>query len=281
MTIEQTLQRLQTAQVRNMALTDLKTDNVLQPRESRVVPYKEKDRVENRSKEHIGGLLLALNASSGIQLEPLLVAEIDGQLLLVDGHHRLKAYQLAKRENIPVRVLPMDHQRAVLVSKLVNCFGRALEMHPEQKREAAWQYLAAITQRGSMALPKGESTRIVAGRFGIGVATIHRMLHKLPMVNPKDWHSDALDLGTNFPRWRYIRDAGAGWRDIEELMTTEQLMQHEAEKLARKIGALIDKASSQEAVRLAMAILETERKFEVANQDARDFAEETAEAHDF
>jgi hypothetical protein len=281
MTIEQTLQRLQAADVRHVPLTELKTDDALQPRDFRMVPYREKDRVENRSAEHIGGLLQALRGSSDVQLEPLLIAEIEGTLLVVDGHHRLKAYQRAQRDTVPVRVIPMDRQRAVLVSKLVNCTGRALEMHPEQKRDAAWQYLAAVTQHGRIKLPKGESTRTVAGRFCTGVATIHRMLHRLRNVNPQEWHTDALDPGTNFPRWRYVRDAGAGWREMKENMASEQLIQHEAEKLARKIGALIDKASSLAAVKLAMTILETEGKLEAANQDTRDFAEETADTYDF
>ncbi|GLQ95246.1 ParB/RepB/Spo0J family partition protein [Dyella acidisoli] len=280
MTIEQALQRLQVAKVRHVPLTELKTDEALQPRDPRMVPYREKDRIKNRSEERIGGLLLALKASRDVQLEPLLAADIDGQLLVVDGHHRLVAYQRAKRETIPVRVMPMDHQRAVLISKLVNCSGRALEMHPEQQRDAAWQYLAAITEPGTAKLPKGESRRSVSGRFGVSVGTIHRMLHKLPDVNPKDWHPDALDPGTNFPRWRYVRDAGAGWQDMREKMTAEQHIQHEAEKLARKIGALMDKASSQEVVRFAMTILEVERKLEAANQDTRDFVEETAETYE-
>jgi hypothetical protein len=280
MTIEQTLQRLQVAEVRHVPLTSLKTDEALQPRDHRMVPFREKDRVQNRSEEHIGGFLLVLNTSNDIHLAPLLVADIDGQLLVVDGHHRLRAYQRAQRQTVPVRITPMDHQRAVLISKLVNCSGRALEMHPEQKRDAAWQYLATVTHRGSTGLPKGESTRTVAGRFVVGVATVHRMLRKLRDVNPKDWSPAALDPGTNFPRWRYVRDAGTGWQDMRENMTSEQHTQHEAEKLARKIGALMDKASSQEVVRLAMTILEVERKLDAANQDTRDFAEETAETYE-
>lgn len=281
MTIEQTLQRLQAAKVRYVPLAELKTDEALQPREARLVPYREKDRVANRSEEHIGGLLLYLKTAGDIQLEPLLIADIDGQWLVVDGHHRLKAYQQAQRKTIPVRVMPMDYQRAVLVSKLVNCSGRALEMHPEQKRDAAWQYLAAITQCGTKELPEGESTRTVAGRFIVGVATIHRMLHKLKKVNPKDWPAAACDPGTNFPRWRYVREMGAGWQDMRDKMTSEQHMQHEADKLARKIGALIGKASSDEVVRLALHLLETERKLEMVNQDTKDFADETAETYDF
>lgn len=276
MTIEQTLQRLKAAGVRRVSVGDLRTDDALQPREGRMVPYTERTGVQNRSEEHTGTMLLALRASAEVQLEPLLVAEIDGGLYVVDGHHRLKAYQRAPRETVPVRVVSMDRRRAVMVSKVVNCSDRALEMHPEQKRDAAWQYLAAVTKQGAAELPAGESLRGIAGRFGIGLATAHRMLRKLPKVNPKDWSPEAHDPGTGFPRWRYVREAGAGWQDMQTKMTPEQLMQHEAEKLAKKIGALIGKAHP-EATRRALAMLANEAKLAARNADTLEFLAEIAE----
>lgn len=167
-----------------------------------------------------------------------------------------------------------------MVSKLVNCAERALEMHAEQKRDAAWQYVAAVTRRGAGELPAGESCRTVGGRFGIGHATVARMLRKLPTVNPREWSSEALDTGTGFPRWRYVREGGAGWRDMKEKLDVEQLTQHEAEKLARRIGALIDKATP-EAARRAVQMLGIEMQLEAANQDARDFTEATDAGTDF
>lgn len=280
MTIEQALQRLQAAGVQHLPLASLKTDDALQPREARMVPFREQTKVERRSEEHAGTMRLALEAAHGIELEPVLVADVAGVLYVVDGHHRLKAYRLARRKAIPARVLPMKHLAAVLVSKLVNCADRALEMHAEQKRDAAWQYLAVVTHRGTAALPASESTRTIGGRFGIGNATVARMLRKLPEVNPRDWSSGALDTGTGFPRWRYVRGGSAGWQDMKEKLDVEQLTQHEAEKLARKIGALMDKATP-EAVRRAVRMLGIEAQMEATNEDAQDFAAATAEVTDF
>src|SRR6185312_6206370 len=132
-----------------------------------VVPYADKARTEASSEDHTGTMLLALRASKEVQLEPVLLAEIDGGLLVVDGHHRLSAYQRAQRETIPARVTPMGRRMAVMVSKLVNCEGRALAMHREQRAEAAWQYLAEVTRRGALGLPVGESLRTVWKQFGI------------------------------------------------------------------------------------------------------------------
>jgi uncharacterized ParB-like nuclease family protein len=241
-----------------------------------VVPFKEKTSTEACSEEHIGGMLLALRASTEVQLEPVLLAEIDGGLFVVDGHHRLRAYQRAQRETIPARVMPMGRRMAVMVSKTVNCSDRALKMHAEQRTDAAWQYLAEVTRRGTLGLPAGESIRSVVGRFGVGYGTVQRMLRKLPAVNPAEWNSEAHDPGTGFPRWRYVREAGAGWRDMKNLLTPEQLMQHEAEKLAKKIGALIDKASP-EATRRALEMLANEAKLAASNADTLAFMADIAE----
>lgn len=280
MTVEQTLQRLKAAEVRTLLLTALKTDEALQPRVARMVPFRDQGRVESRSEEHIGNMRLALEAPQSIQLEPVLVAEVDGSLFVVDGHHRLKAYRRAQRETIQARVCRMDYQQAVLASKLVNCADRALEMHPEQRRDAAWQYLAVVTRRGALGLPAGESIRSIVGRFGIGYGTVQRMLCKVPEVNPKDWNSEALDTGTGFPRWRYVREAGAGWREMKEKMDVDQITQHEAEKLARKIGALMEKATPA-AVQRAVQMLGIEAHLDAVTEDTRDFAAVTSESLDF
>jgi len=174
----------------------------------------------------------------------------------------------------------MKRQTAVLVSKLVNCTDRALEMHSEQKLDAAWQYLAAITRRGADELPKGESCKTIAGRFGVGHGSVHRMLKKLPRVNPKNWRGDALDSGTGFPRWRKVREAGSDWQQDLSEMNMDQITQHEAEQLAKKIGALME-AATPEAWRRAVEMLGVETQLEVANQDTRDFDTETAEHTDF
>jgi uncharacterized ParB-like nuclease family protein len=279
-TIQQTLERLKAAEVQELRLDSLHTDGALQPREARMVPFRDQAKVEKRSEEHTGIMRLALEAAHTIQLEPVLVAEISGALFVVDGHHRLKAYSRAKRETIPARALPMDHARAVLVSKLVNCDARALEMHAEQRRDAAWQYLAVVTRRGATGMPEGESLRAIAGRFGVSRDTIDRMRRQLPKVNLKDWNSEACDPGTGWPRWRYVRENNGGWQDMKEEMDVEQITQHEAEKLAKKIGALMDKATP-EAVRRAVRMLGIEAQMEATNEDARAFTKETAEAADF
>jgi len=274
-TIQQALERLKAAEVRRLPVSSLKTDEAMQPRHGRLVPFREQMRTERRSEGHIGSMRLALEAAQTVQLEPVLVAEIDGGLLVVDGHHRLKAYQLAKRETIPARMLPMVRRMAVLVSKLVNNDARALEMHDEQKRDAAWQYLAEVTHRGTQKLPAGESIRTVAGRFGIAKDTVQRMLRMLPRVNQKKYEGQ-LDPGTGWPRWRVVRRGPDGWTQDAEEMDMEQVTQHRAEMLAKKIGALID-SDTPEVVRRALEMLKIEDQLAANDEDTRAFAIETAD----
>ncbi len=263
-----------------LPLAELKTDNTFQPREVRMVPFREQAGVERRSEDHIAVMRLALEAAQDTELEPVLVADVQGSRYVVDGHHRLTAYRRAQRETIPARVMPMDRAQAVLVSKLVNCADRALEMHAEQRRDAAWQYVAAVTRRGATSLPAGQSLRSIAGRFGIGKNTAGTMVRKVSEVNPKEWPESALDPGTGWPRWRKVREGGTAWQQELEQMSLDQIVQHEAEQLAKKIGALQQRADAQ-AFRLALRLLGVEDLLAGNCQDTRDFDAETAEAVDF
>lgn len=275
MTIQQALERLKAAEVQRLPLSSLKTNEALQPRDGRLVPFRQQLRTERDSEEHTGIMRLALEAALAVQLEPVLVAEIKGSLFIVDGHHRLRAYQLAKRETIHARVLPMSHHEAVLVSKLVNLGARALKMHCEQRRDAGWQYLAEVTHRGARGLPAGESIRSVAGQFGMGKSTVELMLQMLPRVNPKNYEGH-LDPGTGWPRWRVVRRGPDGWTQDAEEMDMEQVTQHRAEMLAKKIGALID-SDTPEVVRRALEMLKIEEQLAANDEDARAFTVETAD----
>jgi len=276
MDVERTLQRLQAAEVQQLPLRALKNDEALQPREARMVPFREQARAEKRSEEHAGTMRLALEAAHTIELEPVLAADIGGALFVVDGHHRMQAYRMARRKTIPARVLPMSRREAVLVSKLVNCAERALEMHKEQRFDAAWQYLAAVTRRGVDAMPASESLRTIGGRFGIGKDSVTTMLRTLPKVKLTDFNLEALDPGTGFPRWRYVRERKVGWHDMKEKMTVEQLTLHEAEKIAKKTGAIWNEATP-EALTLALEILANEAKLAVRNADTLAFLADIAD----
>jgi hypothetical protein len=249
-TLQETLATWRATKAQRMRLEALQVDPALQPREERLVPFKGRGRYEDLAADHVGRMRHTLEASKRAELEPLLVAEIDGQPFVVDGHHRMTAYRAAKRKTVPVRVRPMSRHQAALLSKLVNLDGVKLPLHAEQARDAAWQYIAHLTKRGTVDLPSGESTRTIAGRFGIGHDTVARMLHKIPTVELREFNPEACDAGTGWPRWKYVKDASR-WADQ---MPPAERLQRRAERTAKRLAKLKDSAGA-EVFQLAVALL--------------------------
>ncbi|WP_181120285.1 ParB/RepB/Spo0J family partition protein [Xanthomonas arboricola] len=242
------MEKFRHAPPRLIPMGDIRTHDALQPRVARLVPFKDKGRAEASSEQHVVTFRLLLEATEDRQLDPIWLAEIgsaepvEAGLYLVDGHHRLKAYRQAKRQQVPACVLTLSWQTALVLSKLVNCTGRSLALHNEQRRDAAWQYLAALTHRGSIELPAGESLRSVAARFGISKNTVSSMLANLPQVIAAEFNALAKDPGTGWPRWRYVREAKNPWQTSLPSSDQQQL-DRDAERVARHIIKLVDGSS--------------------------------------
>lgn|SRR6185312_14518894 len=266
--IAETLQQLETVEARLLPLKQLSAHPAFQPRNERIVPLRHRAQVEQRSSAQVDSLRLRLESSQLEQLDPIWAIKIstsgnpevpDG-LYVVDGHHRLTAYRLAKRKSIPVCACSSDYRTAVLISKRVNCTHRALEMHPEQKRDAAWQYLAAVTQQGAIELRElsgGEALRSVGSRFGVSKNTIASMLKHLKDVDVSEYNSSAIDPGTGFPRWRCVREHKSPWKQMLDASDEVERTQYKAVKLARAVIALRNEYSHEERL-LAFGMLKAE-----------------------
>jgi ParB-like chromosome segregation protein Spo0J len=230
----------------------VKHDPALQPRNLALLKLRDQARQEAMREEHIARMAAVLKLSDSAELEPLLLADIDGTLFVVDGYHRLRAYQRAGRAELPARVRATSHRKAAQLSKLVNLDGVKLPMHIEQLREAAWQYLATISARGDMRLPQGVSERSIAADFGIGRATVGRMLERIPQVEHTRYGSEQLDAATGFPQWRFVRATARN--QMRDRMTPDQVRDWQADKLARQIGRYA-KDLPDDAVRQGLALV--------------------------
>jgi len=236
-TLETLLAEWRSIEPETIKIGSIKLDPVFQPRNLRLVPFKDRGRVESTSKQHTADLAAKLEC--GGNLDPILVARIDGVLKLIDGHHRLFAYRSAGRTHIPARIRGSTERQAFVVSKAANCDGVKLRMHNEQLKEGAWQYLALKTKRGKRDLPKGVSLRGIGRTFGIGHDTVARMRRWLLKVSPAPFHPDACDPGTGWPQWRHVR--GNAIRDRFADVPEEKRIQHRIEKMAIRYGEDIDK----------------------------------------
>lgn len=219
---------------------EVRTQEALQPRVQRLAPYRDWPRLEDASEDHVAVMRSRLAANSAVELEPVLVAQVDASLLLVDGHHRLRAYIAERRTTIPARILQVTLRQAILASKLANLDGAKLPLHSEQRRDAAWQYLAELTHSGALSLPDGESLRSVGARFGIAANTVRAMLKKLPEVDPSSYSEEAFDPGLRWPRWKYVRESA--WKGGLDAMPADMRAEWRAEKVAAQLARVMERA---------------------------------------
>jgi len=267
--------RLLEQEPRAVPLGNVHTDPRLQARSTRVIPTRHRAAKDRESNDHVARLRLTLEASGKVELDPILLADIDGKLHVVDGHHRTRAYKAAKRSTIPARVAVMTWSDAVIASKLANCENRStLAPHPEERREWAWQHLARVTQGGNTGTHR-VSVRKVAAMFGIDKDTVARMLERLPTVDRSHYGPAACDEGTGFPLWRYVRSHGAPWKPDAPAS--------DHDRAAKRVEQFVKlTAEDTPAVQRATLRLLTKRLREVDRVDAEAEAPEpTGEAFEF
>ncbi|WP_159016613.1 ParB/RepB/Spo0J family partition protein [Cognatiluteimonas profundi] len=220
-------------ELRQVPIADIKTHPALQPRDPALLKQREQLRQEQQSELHVHDMAQLLKADPRADLVPLQVAEVDGGLYVVDGHHRLRAYRRAKRETVPAKVQAMTLAQASHASKLANITHTKLEMRPPHKRNALWHHLAAITHQGSLQLPKGVSQRSLQGHFGVSLDTVQRMLRRLPEVDPTKYPEEHCDGITRWPHWRYVCRTVRS--DMYQAMTPDARVEWEAQKYLRKL----------------------------------------------
>jgi len=204
------------------------TDTAFQPRNDRLPPFKDWGRMKKTSQQHTDTLTRKLE--DGRNLAPVLVARIDGQLFVIDGHHRLDAYRRAKRESIPARIRDSTKKQAVRASLAVNCDFVKLPMHKEQCLDVAWQYIAMLTTQGKRELPQGISRRDIGRIFGVSHDTIANMTKRIGVREHR-----RLPPGSPPPRYRM---AALEVREGERMAGCEQrcAIRHPRSAQGRAIG---------------------------------------------
>lgn len=133
--------------------------SVFQPR----APLAE-DNAQERE-EHIEGLVQAL--TEGESLPPILIWKLKEEWVVLDGHHRLAAYQQVKQssDRIPVRVFSGSFNQAVAQSIRSNRSDK-LRMSRHEKENAAWKVVTEDTRF---------SLRQIGSIAGVSRSTVHRM----------------------------------------------------------------------------------------------------------
>jgi len=113
------------------------------------------------SEKHIGDLVRAIKIAG--ELDPLTVLAIGQRAILVDGHHRIEAYDRAGiLADIPVKYFPGTPQEAVLEAGMANSKAK-LPMSGQERQDYAWRLvLLGKHSKAEIATASGASTSQVA-----------------------------------------------------------------------------------------------------------------------
>lgn len=176
-----------------------------------------------------------LKANQAWELEPISVARIGDELLVVDGHHRLRAYKRAQRKHVPATVQSMTWREASHASKLANLTGAKMAMMPAQKRNALWHHLGQLSEFGARPPPDRLGAKSTSARFGVSRDTLRSMLRRLPEVDPREYPREQRDAITGWPHWKAVATSRG---DMFRAMTEESREAWKARKVAVGLARL-------------------------------------------
>lgn len=238
----QALIALRKAEPRSVPLGEITADEALQPRIIEAVRYGQRALSRKLSEQHIVGMMRKLDGDARTDLDPILLANTSEGLIIVDGFQRTRAYELAGRNVIPARVFPMSRETAAMAAQLANLDRRALDLHPDQRREALWQWIAAMTSGTGMGLPIPQ--RALYRETGVSRNTIASMLKHMPHAACRTWPKEDCHPVTGFVRWHVVRrDLVERFAETEGNDDEDDSMSNRdrraAENVAEKLVALI------------------------------------------
>lgn len=182
-------------------------------------------------------------------LDPVTLWRSDqGDLLLVDGHHRLKAYRRVARKGggwdqmVPVRFLPSSTTRREARRQALAANRKDhLSMTPAQKTQAAWVLICSDSQLRAL------TSRRAADMLG-GIIS-----HTTVETMKKKWE-EMREAGTSKPEahlWKDVRSQD--WKGGEEF-DLDQWRTAKIEKLAADLGASLLKHGAGDSQLMSEAL---------------------------
>lgn len=225
-----------TVDIRGIPLEQIKVaDSVFQPRDfsNGGMAY---------SEDHVRNLMAALSANPEGMLDPIIVWWSGKCWRVIDGHHRLMAYQRKAKQNpksfglIPVRIFRGSVFEATLEAARQNSKDK-LPMSQAEKMNRAWKF--TVLNAGSR--------KTIAEACQIGTASVSNMRKQLEAIkewSPKYWETYSLRLN-----WDEAKKFGQPEREINDLWK-EKLVQDWVNRLGRAFGTRL--ATQPEIAALAL-----------------------------
>ncbi|WP_230531778.1 ParB/RepB/Spo0J family partition protein [Microvirga roseola] len=171
-------------------------------------------------------------------VDPVTVIQVGQEAVLIDGHHRLAAYALAKRTtDIPVRYFEGTLDEAVLEAGAANSKAK-LPMSSQERQDFAWRLvLMDRYSKADIAQASGVSTSQVSN-----MRTVRRQLG-----------ADAFDCRSWWQARRTAKGAGhfARMTDEEREQWLEEQANRYADRLAKEFGNKL--SNNPEVAAMALA----------------------------
>ena len=195
--------------------------NVLRVAAIRRVPEVFQPRGETLAEHHVQTLVKAIRNQGA--LDPVLVIQLGGSAYLIDGHHRVEAYELAGfRDPVPVEYFlgPLDD--AILEAGRTNSKAK-LPMTPQERQNFAWR----LVRMGGYSKRRVREAASVSDGL---VATMRRAQTQLG------------ERADEYPEWWRARNVAKGldaadWTDDEREVWKKERASALAEKLAKAWGS--------------------------------------------
>lgn len=207
--------------------------------------------------EMVEEMVTFLKASPRNHTDPVWIVEIDGRKILVDGHHRLKAYSRTKRPTVPAKVYRGKNAATLarLSCRLANVRGSRIQLHPSEIGEAVWQTLRELSFDGRRSWGEvqadGYSYRSLRAQFSgqPALGTLSAMTKQLGPARQK------LQREGSWPSWKeHLK-----WLREKHLDPSNNIEEKEidVEKLADKLAREFEKLSRDERLHVYKRTEET------------------------
>lgn len=195
-----------------------------------------------------------LEADPQHYVEPIWAADIEGEgeVDVLDGHHRTYAFKLAKRDSIPAVVLPMTRSVALAVSLLVNEGDRRMPRTAGERTEAAWQTFGLLTDRGAHGRPSGWSSKRIAHVCRVHPNTVTKMrkaLARIAGVSLSEFKRHEINEQTGWITWKaaYSHGRTYGEEPREEFTNMqEKAIEHIRQRIGHDLARIREWAQKQE-----------------------------------
>lgn len=188
------------------------------------------------SEEHIRSLVTAIQNEPSGKLDPILIWWSGKYWRVIDGHHRVLAYNRPRNNAQPVKMIPVKVfigtlNEALLASIDSNSKDK-LAMHHDDKLNRAW--ILTIVHPD---ISKSEVSKICK----VGTATVARMrkcLQRFKDQDPDGWYSECLSMS-----WKEAMNHDRPVRKIDEDWE-DKLARDWSKRLAKTFGKKLSNQSS-------------------------------------